>query len=274
MVSSVLFYCNYCNYSTSVKGNYKRHLDTDKHYKNKHVCNQKTIMSQNEPKMSQCEPKMSQCEPVIGQPIDIACKYCGKVFKTQPNKRRHELHRCRHKDAIEERKTLNYEKEIKELKKNHMKTIEMLLSKVGTTNIITTNNSININSYGKEDLSHITETFKTNMLNAPYSMIPKMIEHVHFNENKPENQNIQLPNKKENKIKIFSNNRWIYKKKDDIINDLIDGKYFIMDTHYETICNKLKNSKYEHFRTKFDNKDKEVLDLIKEESELVILNNR
>lgn len=79
-----------------------------------------------------------------------------------------------------------------------------------------------------------------------------MIEQVHFNKEKPENKNILLPNKKENKIKFFTNNKWVYKNKDDIINDLIDGKYFIMDTHYETICNNLKNSKYEKIRNKYD----------------------
>ena len=33
-------------------------------------------------------------------------------------------------------------------------------------------------------------------------MIPKMIEAIHFNKRKPENNNIILPNK---------NNNWIYK---------------------------------------------------------------
>ena len=101
-----------------------------------------------------------------------------------------------------------------------------------------------------------------------------MIEHVHFNKNKPENKNILLPNKKENKIKIFKKNKWVYKKKDEILNDLIDGKYFIMDTHYETICDKIKNRKYENFRNKYDKKDKDIIESIKQESELVLLNNR
>ena len=51
-------------------------------------------------------------------------------------------------------------------------------------------------------------------------MIPKMIEAVHFNEQKPENKNIAFTNKKDNRIKVYSNDKWIYKDKDDIINDL------------------------------------------------------
>ena len=39
----------------------------------------------------------------------------------------------------------------------------------------------------------------------PYGMIPKLIEEVHFNDQKPENKNIVLRlNKNDNKIKIFT----------------------------------------------------------------------
>jgi hypothetical protein len=202
------------------------------------------------------------------------CIFCGSSFSTFAHKRRHELHRCKDKDAVKHRKKITHGLEIKELKKEHKKLVETLLSKVGNTNIITTTNNLNLNSYGNEDISHITDQFKTQMLNMPYQMIPKMIEHVHFNEDKPENKNILIPNIKENKIKIFSNNKWIYRKKDDVLNDLIDGKYFMIDTHYETICNKIKNKRYEKFRTKYDKGDKSIIEQIKSESELAILNNR
>jgi hypothetical protein len=258
------FICNFCDYRTDVKGNYNRHLKSFKHYKNKLNYGNNFKKTQKDPKKTHKDPKRPE----------QSCMYCNDKFTTFAHKRRHELHRCKNNEAIKHRKLVEQKKEIQELKKEHRKTIELLLAKVGNTNIINTTNTLNINSYGKEDTSHITDSFKTQMLNMPYKMIPKMIEHVHFNENKPENKNIQLPNKKENKIKIFTNNRWIYRNKDDILNDLIDGKYFMMDTHYETICDKIKNKRYETFRTKYDDKDKTILDQIKQDSELVLLNNR
>ena len=42
-----------------------------------------------------------------------------------------------------------------------------------------------MNSYGNEDMSHITDSLKTELIKIPYAMIPKMIEEVHFNDNKP-----------------------------------------------------------------------------------------
>ena len=81
-----------------------------------------------------------------------------------------------------------------------------------------------------------------------------------------------MTNKNDNKIKIFSDNKWIYKNKDETINDLMDGKYFILDTYYETNVKSYNN--YEKFRNFFDIQDKVTIDNLKKECELVLLNNR
>ena len=180
----------------------------------------------------------------------------------------------------------NNVKELKSIVLEQKDQINKLIKKVGTTNI--TNNNINntqniqLNSYGNEDMSHITDSMKSQLLKLPYGMIPKMIEAVHFNKNKPENKNIAFPNKKENKIKIYRNNKWIYRDKDEIINDLMDGKYFILDCHYEEICNNMvdnniseyNKSGYEKFKKIFDKNDKELHEQLKKECEFVLLNNR
>ena len=60
-------------------------------------------MSQNEPQMSQNEPK-NVCKK------KFQCDYCEKKFTTIPNKRKHEIHRCKHNtnitSIIEENKQL------------------------------------------------------------------------------------------------------------------------------------------------------------------------
>ena len=111
-------------------------------------------------------------------------------------------------------------------KKISRKQIELLLTKVGNTTINNTQN-IQLNDFGKEDLSHITDNLKTNLIKMPYGMIPKLIEEVHFNDQKPENKNIVLTNKNDNKIKIFTGSKQVYKNKNETIKDLVDGKYFI-----------------------------------------------
>jgi hypothetical protein len=74
---------------------------------------------------------------------------------------------------------------------------------------------------------------KTELLSIPYGAIPKMIEAIHFNDEKPENKNILLPNKKDNLVKVFEGDKWIYKNKIDTITALVDSKYNLIDDHYD-----------------------------------------
>ena len=67
-----------------------------------------------------------------------------------------------------------------------------------------------------------------------------MIEETHFNNDKPENKNIKmtLANKRDNIIQVYQNDNWIYKDKSQVLEDLMDSKYSVIDTHYD----KLENS--------------------------------
>ena len=60
----------------------------------------------------------------------------------------------------------------------------------------------------------------------------KLIEKIHFSNKKPENKNIALTNKKEKMIKIFANNKWKYKNKEEILDELINTNYTRMDDFY------------------------------------------
>ena len=162
-------------------------------------------------------------------------------------------------------------------KKELYKQVSKLLDKVGdTTNI---QNNLIMNNYGKEDLSHITDSLKTNLLNMPYCAIPKMIEAIHFNDEKPENKNIVLPNKKDNLVKVFQGDKWVYKNKSETITDLVDSKYTIIDDHYEDLdsreqVNPQVKTTFTKFRKFYEEGDAEMVEKLKRECELVLLNNR
>ena len=259
----VLYNCECCKFSSKFKGDYKRHLKTKKHIVNEDKSVISMVMNTNE----------------HANKDKYYCEFCFELFNTKPSKRRHELHYCKHNTNIT--KILNEKnKQIKKLEK----TVDKLIDKAGNTTINhiqssqSTHNQQNIklNNYGSEDLSHLTDFFKNNLLTQPHGMIPKMIEAVHFNTDKPENKNILMPNKKDNKVKIFSGDKWIYKNKNDTMNDLIDGKYFIMDTHYSNICNSSEKNfnLFKKFQELFDERNKILLDSQKKECELILLNNR
>lgn len=303
------FFCSYCNYNTNIKGNYKKHLQTKKHAVKKQKLQQKTeengnviqnipILIQNIPKKSQNIPKKSgqklqkmiQNDPIKN--LELICSFCDKSFTTISNRRRHELHRCKKNvnatgKLLDEKNKLikKLEQEKQEIfnnaekdKANLYKQISELIEKVGDTTITQTQN-INLNNYGTEDISHVINNFKNRFLKLPYGAIPKMVEVIHFNDSKPENMNIVLPNKNQNMVKIFMNNKWVYKDKNEAILDLVDKKYMLMDAQYELLDLKDNDDvyiekTYAKFKNYYEDGDKELVERLKKECELVLLNNR
>lgn len=228
------------------------------------------------------------------------CELCKKSMSTKGHLKRHLKNSCpkiREHHSIEvskvEQKVIESKNETELLKdllheqkemfneerKDLYSQMEKLLDKVGHTTNIQSNisNTINLNSYGNEDLSHITDTLKNELIKIPYEMIPKMIEAVHFNDEKPENKNISLSNIRDNKVKIYSEKGWVYKDKLETINDLVEGKYFILENYYEKNTDDLENenkTNYVKFREFFNAEDKELVSTLKKKCELVLFNNR
>lgn len=272
-----LYECKNCNYSTKRLTEYNRHLKTKKHTKNigfqkemppeikKHIKTSKNIQSTS---------KNIQKHPIMCEKAHLECDFCGKSFTLFTNKRRHELHRCKlNTQAI----IKNQENQIKKLEKQ----IELLLTKVGnnyTTTTINNNNNIQLNNYGSEDLSHISNELKTQLLKIPYGAIPKLIEKIHFNENKPENTNIMIKNKRDNKISIFEGGKWVYKNKKHTIQNIIDDKYYILEDHYmdegSISLNSFQSKNYKDFSNNYHNDLENIKTKIIEDTENTILNHK
>ena len=275
-----MFYCEICNYTSKDKSNYNKHLNTKKHQKKndslkiaKEVENQKLPdKRKNEPKRA----KMSQNEPA-----HFGCKFCGKDFSTKAILRRHEMHRCKENkkslsDLLEKKNFLI--KEEKNDKKKLYKHIEKLLEKVGdtiTNNTFNQTNNIVLKNYGQEDLSHITNHVLDNLISSPCHMINKLTKMIHFNEEKPENMNIFIPNKKDKYIKVFKNNTWTLEEKKECIPDIVDRNYNILDTHYENNKEKLNTFVKTNFLSiqgLIDNKEEKTIQDQCDKVELEILN--
>jgi len=256
----VLYECKCCNYKTKLKTDFSRHLKTKKHARNSDlefdVLKETTLKTQKDPKKTQKDPKKTQKDPKKTQcdKKPYKCEFCDDTFSTHPNKRKHELHRCKLRFGNEGNKFKDHYIKLLEKEKSKLyNQIDALIEKAGDT----TNNTINLNNYGDEDLSHITDKFKTQLLKGPYTMIPKMIEAVHFNDAKPENKNITMTNKKEKHIRVLKNGEWGFFLKKEIINDVINNNYYILDTHYDEngkeLLSEIQRIQYEKFQKEMDN---------------------
>ena len=63
----------------------------------------------------------------------------------------------------------------------------------------------------------------------------------------------------------------------DTINDLIDGKYNIIDEHYDKHSyelNDIKQCRYSKFRNLYDDNNKAVTEELQEQCEYILLNSR
>ena len=266
---------------------FNKHTKTKKHRVNEEIAleneNELTPMNTNEHKMTQNDPQKTQ--------NDYKCEFCDSLFTTLAHKRRHEKHRCKenpdtipnvlqYKDKINEleKQIEKQKREMEKDKKEMRKQIELLLTKVGTTNNTTINNNIQLNNYGSEDLSHITDALKTQLIKIPFVAIQKLIEKIHFNAKKPENTNIMITNKRDNKISIFENGKWVYKNKKRTIKNIIDDKYYILEDHYNEIpedqLSGFNHDIYKNFSNKYENGDRDTANKMYEDAEIIILNNQ
>ena len=158
------------------------------------------------------------------------------------------------------------------------KQIEILMKKVGNNTINTdysidnsiTNNhnkqiNININGFGKEDLSYLTDKYFRELFNIPFSAITTLVEDIHFNPKKPQNWNAKIPDDKTSKALIYNAEKkmWVKREKKEVINDMVEKSYNMLDTNFEiqkeakTLDEKGKK-KFENFMKIYDKGNKQL----------------
>ena len=227
----VEYNCFYCIYKSNKKDNIEKHL------LKKNKCSNKVV---NGLKRKDILPGIHY-EVIHTKKYDYIfandryyCKKCMKVYKSQSGFSLHNK-KCKidNKDEI----------------KNDDKKDNIINENNSTNTFNITNNTINnitnntINNiiiqplpYGKEDLSHI-KGFDIKRLVDKYDLFEQDIiagftKLVHFNDEKPENQNIRILGKSDN-LKIYlmvENGRWKEFNKDIIGNRITGDK---IDQLYE-----------------------------------------
>ena len=290
----VLYKCDLCYFSSKLNSNYKRHLNSKKHKKRGLLIGVEVVKkNEKDPKKTILGPFLPEKETILGPIKDHFCPHCNKGYKHKTHLYRHLKISC--KVLKSEKNELNNLKIIiGEQKKMHEENkkekdklydyIEQLLEKTGDTNINIEhqsnnqlNNTINLNNFGEEDLSHISDNFKMQMLKLPYGGIQQMIEKVHFSKKKPENRNISLTNKREKMIKVLNKTKWRYQDKDYTIDDLIKKNYNRLDEYYLEVAKNLMIDRhikrYEIFQKKFDTQDDALMKRLKKETEMILLSD-
>lgn len=137
------------------------------------------------------------------------------------------------------------------------------------------NNIVKILPYGEEDLSFITDDNYKIMLNRGFNSVHYFVEYVHFNKNKPENQNIRINNIRDKYVLIFDGDKWILKDRDDMFQEIIETKINLLWIKYF----QLKNSLDEYTKHRFNcflekQYDDEIIEYIKNDLKLMLYNKK
>ena len=299
--------CEVCNYETKNKTKFNRHLNCKKHINNKKKSEGEEKKRPFSPHFSTFSPHFSTFSHIFphknnedyGLLKSYTCKFCKKKFSWSDSLQRHLNENCKEKKLkefiIEQGKNDDSEiqnQQYKELlniiekeREDHKEQMDKMIERVGTTTInnqlnhtnnLSYVNNIELNNYGNENLSMLTDKFMKTMISFPYTAIPKMIKKIHFNDKYPENRNIRMINKKDGKLQILKKNKWTYVDKKDQMLQLIDDKNCILDAYYEENREEFEENlqnRFSSFQDKYSNNDKYIQNENTKETELVFWNS-
>ena len=301
----VEYKCNKCNKIFGRKSHYDYHINRktpckkSKEERNQNILNY-TESCQKIPEYT--DPYQKEVKLGKNQ-----CQYCKKNFTQSSSLNRHIKDRCKIKKQqdndkenlleklVQEMKKQNenmerqtkqmaeMKEEIIKLKSENKKYVQKISSQNNNicTNIekqqnnILMNNNIKLLAFGKEDVSHLADEVCRKILNKGFKSVPTLVEHVHFNKNKPENHNVYISNIQTNYALVYDGIDWKLKERDNVLQQLVDDKTAILSDKFDELLVKLDDATVRKFQRFLDQKDDDtVISGIKNDLKLLLYNNK
>ena len=214
------------------------------------------------------------------------CKYCDKTFSRNAILKKHMNNTCKTmlKQALEEKKNKSvttadiiddlvkkmnsFETALADLRKENEKLKDKGI--INQTNIqqqqniqqnIQQNNNVNIKlvAYGKEDLSFLVDDVIKKILNRGAKSVIHLVEFIHFNKDKPENQNIYISNMQNGCVGIYDGDKWQLKERDTVLTDMVSCKSDFLECKFEELKENLDESIIRKFNRYVAVKDDNVI---------------
>ena len=144
----------------------------------------------------------------------------------------------------------------------------------------TINATINVVAFGKENMDFSID--EIGKLCQGNKTVPNLINYMHFNESKPENHNVYMPNRK-NKSEVFVHNgvKWMLADKKATVEQLIDKGIEYVEGKMEELSAVISKSKYNAVERAIDaynenegDANNEANKKITKDIELILYNNK
>lgn len=244
------FTCERCGFETEYKCSLIKHLERKK------SCNSSLSNISREDLIKKLKEKKRN-------DVTYDCRFCSAQFNHYANCQRHQQ-TCKEKND----EIMQLRLEIKELKNS-----------INITNNITNNVQVTINNYGNENKDYLSKDFLMSCIKRKNNGMLELIKTIHFNKDHAENHNVRIANKKLPYIEKYVD-RWQYCTKEEVLDELIHEGFQIMDEYHCDNEDDLKKKLTQRFYDDLgkwlgdvDQKEKEVIEPLRRDLYLVVLNN-
>jgi hypothetical protein len=276
--------CELCEFTTTIKTHYDRHLTTAKHVT-------KEELSKVSQKLGEISFKVSQKlgekdESKTDNTPTFICKYCEQSYKHKSSLSKHIKYSCtknKDEDLKELVRLLNNQLQTQNSQlqaqssqiQTQAKQIEKLMGKLeinGSFNTTNIQNNIQLLPYKNSDTSHLTNKDYEACIKKVNFCVMKLIEKIHFNPDKPENMNIYISNMKNKYLMVYDGKNWNIANKVEEIDKLYEEKELMLEEW-------LEQHEHTEMKEKFikylNNKEKdETLNMIKDELKIMMYNKK
>ena len=290
--------CEKCNKMFNLKGDYLRHIDRKKPCDLEsgtdcEFCDMKFSKYSNLRRHILSNHKDNHLKNEPQEDGFFECEDCLKKFNRRDNLTRHQKEFCCETMGQDPYIKEQFSAFLRELMENYYDLREPIVTHSSnlnsnndySNNQIHSNNTncnnqihnfnIQLNAFGKEDISFLTDDDYKTILNKGFRSIQELVRSIHFNQKKPENQNIFISNMKDAYANVFDGKEWILMQKNDVIDDLYSTKKDILQEKY----NELSGVLPEYTKNKFDRFNGEehlnhVQTRVKQEIKLLLYNSK
>jgi hypothetical protein len=105
-----------------------------------------------------------------------------------------------------------------------------------------------VTNFGSEILDSLPPEFCFGLFTSPKHSVPRLIERIHFDEERPSNMNIILPNKDLPFVYVYENDKWVIANKQTALNELMDTNLHRVDSLYDHFKESLGESMIHNYQ--------------------------
>ena len=231
----------------------------------------------------------------------LYCTYCGKLFKHKSSRSRHEKQYCQYNERIPYSRLVDLlnnkndlimkidgENKSYDTKLNQLKDkIKTLVDKIecietGYENKNDTKSSkninaiLNINNYHQTNYDFLTKTDFVRCIRDCNKCVPRLVERVHFNPNRPENMNIFVSSYQGKFLMIYRNGKWIMRPKKSEVDTLFEEKELILENWLDEFGEQYPElvHKYKRYINNKNSAGVQFINELKNEIVMLLYNNR